>query len=115
MKLHSLDQDFPLNRTECRPHLGSVNGHSWDDELGYGYKKETLNSKWAGKGKGWSSRGSPAPRPDITGISADPGTSSKPEWRKADLLKAGFRNTARFPQGLDRVKTFIIIIVGIIT
>lgn len=44
-----------------------------------------------------------------------PGTSSKPEWRKADLLRAGFRNTARFPQGLDRVKTLIIIIVDIIT
>lgn len=39
---------FQENRTECRHHLGSTS--KGNDEIGYGCKKETLNSMWAEEG-----------------------------------------------------------------
>lgn len=36
----------------------------------------------------------------ITCIRTDTGVRSKPEWRKVDLLKAGFRSAANLPQDL---------------
>lgn len=48
----------------------------------------------------------------ITCIRTDTGVRNKLVWRKADLLKA---NHSQPPSGLDKVKTFIIIIVDIIT
>lgn len=71
--------------------------HSWD---GCGYKKETLNSKRAGKGKGWSSQESPALRPDITGFSTALGQAASPNGGRPTFWKQALGTQPGSPKDL---------------